>query len=236
MPRLILSFLACSLALLAGCATTGQQAGAPAPALPERYGLPEVGQKQAAQPEGSLYNSATGLNLYKDTRACAVGDIILVRIVETSSGKKEAKTKTERESTVSGGVASFFGFEQWVADKNSRFTPSSTELQATLTNDYDGKGNTERKSDVKATISARVIEKTMDGNLVIRGYQEVRVNNETQTLILSGIIRPSDVSADNSVLSSRIADARIEYSGQGILADKQQPGWLARALDVIWPF
>ncbi|MEW6594405.1 MAG: flagellar basal body L-ring protein FlgH [Thermodesulfobacteriota bacterium] len=220
------------LALLTGCTTTGT----PPPALPERYSLPESRPPQQAPAEGAIYNSATGLNLYKDTRASAVGDIILVRIVETSSGKKEAKTKTERESSVSGGVSSFFGFEQWLAERNSRFSPSATEVQATLTNDYDGKGNTERKSDVKATISARVIEKTMDGNLVIRGYQEVRVNNETQTLILSGIIRPSDISADNAVLSSRIADARIEYSGQGVIGDKQQPGWLARAFDVIWPF
>ena len=228
------SLLFFCLAVLSGCAAAGQQASAPA--LPERYSLPEVGQKQAPQAEGAIYNSATSLNLYKDSRASAVGDIILVRIVETSSGKKEAKTKTERTSTASGGISSFFGVEQWLAERNHRFTPSATELEATLTNDYDGKGNTERKSDVKATISARVIEKTMDGNLVIRGYQEVRVNNETQTLILSGIIRPSDISADNSVLSSRIADARIEYSGQGIIGDKQQPGWLARAFDVIWPF
>lgn len=235
MSRFAASFLVFCLAALAGCATTGQQ-GSASQALPERYALPEVGQKQAAQSEGSIYNRAVGLNLYKDTRASAVGDIILVRIVETSSGKKEAKTKTERESTMSGGVSTFFGLEKWLEERNSRFTPSATELQATLTNDFDGKGNTERKSDVKATISARVIDKTMDGNLVIRGYQEVRVNNETQTLILSGIIRPSDISADNSVLSSRIADARIEYSGQGVLGDKQQPGWIARAFDVVWPF
>lgn len=233
MPRIAAPLLALCLAALTGCAAQGQQ---PAAALPERYTLPEAGQKQTPPSEGSIYSAATGLNLYKDGRASAVGDIILVRIVETSSGKKEAKTKTERTSTASGGISSFFGFEQWLAERNSRFSPSATELQATLTNDYDGKGNTERKSDVKATISARVIDKTMDGNLVIRGYQEVRVNNETQTLILSGIIRPSDISADNSVLSSRVADARIEYSGQGVIGDKQQPGWLARAFDVIWPF
>lgn len=236
MPRFTLSFLILCLATLSGCATTGQQAGATAPALPERYSLPEVGQKQTAQPEGSLYNSATGLNLYKDTRASAIGDLILVRVVETSTGAKQANTKVQRTSTATGGVSAFFGFEKWLAEGNSRFTPNATELNATLTNDFDGKGDTTRKDNVTATISARVIDKTMDGNLVIRGYQEIRLNSETQYLILSGIIRPSDISADNSVLSSRIADARIEYTGKGPVSDKQQPGWLARALDVIWPF
>lgn len=223
------------LGILTGCGAGSQYGNNPDHNLPERYTMPEVGHRQAARPEGTIYNG-NGLDLYKDGRATGIGDIILVRVVETSRGKKEAKTKAERESTMSGGVSSFFGFEQWLADRNSRFDPSPTSLQATLTNDFDGKGKTERKSDVTATISARVVDKTMDGNLVIRGFQEVRVNNETQTLILSGLIRPSDISADNSILSSRVADARIEYSGKGIISDKQQPGWLARAFDVIWPF
>lgn len=232
MSRVTASFLGFCLVAITGCATTGPQATA----LPERYTLPEVGQKQTAQPEGTIYRNAGGLDLYKDTRASAVGDLILVRIVETANGVKQANTKVQRTSTTTGGVSAFFGFEKWLADQNHRFTPSAAELDANLVNDFDGKAKTDRKDNVTATISARVIDKTMDGNLVIRGYQEIRLNAETQFLILSGIIRPSDIAADNSVLSSRIADARIEYSGKGPVSDKQQPGWLARALDVIWPF
>jgi flagellar L-ring protein precursor FlgH len=156
--------------------------------------------------------------------------------VETSRANKEANTKTERESTVSGGVSNLFGLENWLANKNRNFSPSLTELRAKLTNDFEGKGETERKSNMLATISARIVDITTDGNLNIRGYQEVKVNNETQHIILSGIIRPQDIDQDNSVLSTHVADARIEYSGQGALGDKQQPGWLARALDSVWPF
>jgi len=219
-------------AFLSGC-TGAEYARRPEP-MPERYTLPAPDQPRPEQQEGTIYSG--NFDLYRDNRAREVGDILLVRVVETSSGKKEAKTKTERESTVTGGITSFFGFEKWLSDRNSRFTPSSTSLSATLTNDFDGKGNTERKSNVTATISARVVDKTMDGNLVIRGYQEVRVNNETQFIVLSGLVRPDDIGPDNSVLSSRVADARIEYSGKGAVSDKQQPGWFARTLDVIWPF
>ncbi|HIJ78606.1 MAG: flagellar basal body L-ring protein FlgH [Desulfobulbaceae bacterium] len=218
---------------LNACVSANPQSGQ---ALPERYSLPTAGPAQEATPEGSIYGGDNSLDLYADSRAKKIGDIIMVKIVETSSAKKEASTATTRESNVSGGISSLFGFETWLADRNSRYTPSLTNLQAKLTNDFQGDGTTDRKSNVTATMSARVIDVSTDGNLVIRGYQEVKVNNETQHLILSGVIRPNDVSQDNSILSSYIADARIEYSGQGVISDKQQPGWLARGLDAVWPF
>ncbi|MFH1019411.1 MAG: flagellar basal body L-ring protein FlgH [Pseudomonadota bacterium] len=232
-PTLHTTGLILLLAGLAGCAGAGSQQ---AQQLPERYTLPAPPKSAQARPEGTIYAAGSSLDLYADSRAKRVGDIVLVRIVETSKANKEANTKTERESTVSGGVSSLFGLETWLADKNSRFSPSLTELQARLTNDFEGKGKTDRKSTVTATISARVIDITTDGNLSIRGYQEVKVNNETQHIILSGIIRPQDVAQDNSVLSTHVADARIDYSGQGVIGDKQQPGWMARALDSVWPF
>jgi len=219
------------LAGLSGCAGTGSQQ-----TLPERYALPAPPQAAPPRPEGTIYAASTGLDLYADTRAKRIGDIVLVRIVETSKANKEANTKTQRTSTVTGGISSLFGLQTWLADNNHRFSPSLTELQAGLTNDFEGKAKTDRKSNVTATISARVIDITTDGNLNIRGYQEVKVNDETQHIILSGIIRPQDVAQDNSVLSTHVADARIEYSGQGVLGDKQRPGWFARALDSVWPF
>ncbi|MFA6282811.1 MAG: flagellar basal body L-ring protein FlgH [Desulfurivibrionaceae bacterium] len=225
------AFIVLLLAGISGCASNQQ-----AQQLPERYTLPSPPKAAQTRPEGTIYGANSGLDLYADSRAKRVGDIVLVRIVETSKGNKEANTKTERTSAVTGGVSSMFGLETWLADKNHRFSPSLTELQARLTNDFEGKAKTDRKSNVTATISARVIDITTDGNLNIRGYQEVKVNDETQHIILSGIIRPQDVAQDNSVLSTHVADARIEYSGQGVLGDKQRPGWLARALDSVWPF
>ncbi len=222
-------------ALLTGCLNTGKNSSLTAD-LSNRHAIPYTNNTSKTPPEGSIFNVEGGKNLYDDNRASQIGDIVMVKIVETSSGSKKADTKTERESTVTGGISSLFGLEQWYSNKNPYFTPSSSSLNATLTNDFEITGETKRNSSVTATISARVVDVTVDGNLSIRGYREVKVNNETQHIILSGIIRSEDISPDNSVLSSYIADARIEYSGTGALGDKQQPGWLASILDIIWPF
>jgi len=220
------------LLLLAGCVSTSDPGRT---TMPDRYSLPEVRTKQLVPQEGSLY-SEQSMDLYKDNRACRVGDIVSVDIVETSNGKKYARTKTERESSIAAGITQFFGFEKWLSGKNANFTPSDKSLEVDLQNDFEGKGTTERNSTVTATISARVIDVTMEGNLVIQGYREIRVNNETQFIILSGLVRPQDISPGNSIKSTNIADARIEYSGTGVLTDKQQPGWLARGVDILWPF
>jgi flagellar L-ring protein precursor FlgH len=87
-----------------------------------------------------------------------------------------------------------------------------------------------------AFITARVIEVLPNRNLVIRGTRQVRVNNETQVIAVQGIIRPEDISSNNIVLSTFIAEAVIELGGQGAVSDKQRPGWMARALDWAWPF
>ena len=221
--------------LISGCVTaqTGDhQASSP---LPERSTLPLVEERLARPEEGSIYSSRSR-NLYSDTRARAVGDIVLVKIVETSSGTKKATTKTSRDSSLTGGVSSLFGFERWFTGESSAHVPSLTSMQADAKTEFEGKGETKRDSTVTATLSARVVDIAPDGNLMIRGYREVRVNNETQHLILSGLVRPQDISKDNSILSSHIADARIEYNGAGALSQKQQPGWLSNTLDVIWPF
>ncbi|MBC8317923.1 MAG: flagellar basal body L-ring protein FlgH [Desulfobulbaceae bacterium] len=217
----------------AGCTSLSQNASQK-DILPERMSIPTVKTAKAQPAEGSLYNDRA-MNLYQDNRAHQIGDILVVNIVETSSGKKNAKTKTERESTVSGDLTYLFRFASWMHLQDPNI-PGSQTIGANLTNDFEGKGETSRNSTVTATISARVIDKTMDGNLIIRGFREIKVNNETQHIILSGMVRPQDISPDNSIKSSHIADARIEYGGVGVLAEKQNPGWLARTLDVVWPF
>lgn len=196
--------------------------------------MPHPSYEKNQPPEGSLYNQ-NSMNLYKDNRAQDIGDIIMVEIVENSSGSKNAETTTERESEISGDLTSLFSFDKWMMLKNNDIAGAKT-LEASLVNDFEGTGETSRDSSVTATISARVIDKTVNGNLKIRGRRKITVNNETQHIILSGLVRPTDVSADNSIQSSRIADARIDYTGTGVLSEKQQPGWFARGVDILWPF
>ena len=235
------SFILGAVAILTGCLATQNHypegsAVAGNREMSQRFSIPQVQTEKVQPAEGAIFSEGSFRNLYSDRRARRVGDILLVKVVETSSGTKKASTKTERSSALTGGVAALFGVEQWLSDRNSRFTPSSTNLQVSLQNDFDGSGETKRDSTVTATLSARVTNVTSNGNLEIRGYREVRVNNETQFMVVTGLVRPADISQDNSILSSHIADARIEYSGTGVISEKQQPGWLARGLDIIWPF
>ncbi len=230
----ILRLCGCLLFLMAGCA--GQNpAVADKPVLPERYSMPAADHVTAAAPVGAIFNPAAK-NIYEDDRAHRVGDILMVKIVENSSADKNAETKTSHDSSLKGGVSSLFGYESLFRGRHGAHIPSLTSMNASLTKSFHGKGETSRDSKVTATLSARVINISPTGNLMIRGYQEVRVNNETQHIILSGIIRPEDISSDNTILSSYIADARIEYSGVGSLSSKQRPGWFANLIDVVWPF
>ena len=105
-----------------------------------------------------------------------------------------------------------------------------------IENEFKGDGSNSRDGKLDAYITARVIQVLSNGNLRILGRQEIKVNTETQHITVSGIVRPEDINTNNEVLSTYVADARIEYSGQGSIADKQKPGWLMRALDHVWPF
>jgi flagellar L-ring protein precursor FlgH len=126
-----------------------------------------------------------------------------------------------------------------LADKNSRLAqdPGTDDLlSASLTTAFDGKGSSDRDGHVKAYITAVVQKVLFNGNLYISGKREIRVNNETQYITLSGVVRPKDITSSNEVSSTYVADARITYSGVGPVADKQRPGWLGRILDHVWPF
>jgi flagellar L-ring protein precursor FlgH len=189
--------------------------------------------------EGSLWTEISESNLFNDIKARKIGDVITVRIVEDPEATLNANTKTSRSSSIDAAKLKFLGYMKALADKNSRLAqdPGTDDLiSASLGTKFDGKGSSDRDGHVKAYISA-VVEKVLyNGNLYIRGKREIRVNNETQYITLSGIVRPEDISSANEVSSTYVADANITYSGTGPLADKQKPGWLGRILDHVWPF
>ena len=191
----------------------------------------EVSQ-QALQPpattEGSLWSAKRSTHLFSDLKARNVGDIVTINVVESATASKNATTKTSRESEM---AAKWTGVLQkmtgdWVGG----------EVSAGLNNNFDGKGETTRSSQLAAYITAQVIQVLPNGYLVIQGHRQVRVNNENQIINVQGVIRTEDINANNIVLSTYIADARIELIGEGVISDKQRPGWLARILDWVWPF
>ena len=193
--------------------------------------------------DGSLWKENGYRSLFRDLRARQVGDLVTVNIVESSKANKKANTKTSRESSIDGGINNVLGWEDKIKylssmgnKKAGRAFDNEQMFKASLKNDYTGSGETSRDETMTASITARVIDVTPDGNLLIRGTREVKVNNETQFITLTGFIRPEDISPDNTVLSSYIADAKIAYSGSGPVSDKQRPGWLMRVVDFVWPF
>lgn len=196
--------------------------------------LPEP--RSAAPPayEGSLFNGANGYSLlFVGRTARHVGDIVTINIVESATASGQATTATDRTSSVGGNVEALFGFEKTL--QNNGVNPSSV-VSSNLNTAFEGSGATSRRNTLSATITAIVHEVFPNGNLYIQGVKEVVLNNERQHIVLSGIIRPEDIRPNNSINSDLIADVRIAYSGTGVIAEKQRPGWLGRVLDVVWPF
>jgi flagellar L-ring protein precursor FlgH len=198
---------------------------------------------QAYQPitvaEGSLWSEARGLDLFPDKRARKTGDIVIVRIVEDPEAQLNANTSTSRSSGVSASQLKFLGYMQALAESNKRLAqnPGTDDLiSSALGMTFDGEGSSDRNGHIKAYVSATVEMVLPNGNLYIKGKREIRVNHETQYITLSGVIRPEDISPENEISSTYVADARIGYAGLGPIADKQKPGWLGRVVDHVWPF
>lgn len=181
---------------------------------------------------GSLWQE-NSLSIVDDCKARRKGDIVTVVIEEQASATKQASTGTKRETGISASIPNFMGIETTaLADK----IDLNALVKANTSSNYDGSGNTSRKDVLNATITARVTDVLPNGNLRIQGQRSVKVNNEEQIIILEGVVRPKDINHDNMISSAQVADARITYAGNGIINDKQQPGWLHNFVDKIWPF
>ncbi len=195
---------------------------------------------------GSLWQTHSSLNgLFIDTKARNIGDIVTVRIDESAQASNRANTETERSSGLEAGIDKLFGFETWwqdeilpdVNDKLPKIDPfGNPSVKGSMSSDFKGDGETSRSGNLEAFITCRVVNVMPNGNLKIVGTREVMVNNENQLIILSGIIRPRDISDNNVILSTYISDAKIAYSGSGVIDDRQRPGWLANLLNNAWPF
>ena len=182
---------------------------------------------------GSLFNpNHPGSFLFADQRAMHLGDLVTVRIKEVADAKRGASTQLSRQSDVNFKIGSFFTLLEQI-------DPSLTKkdmLSAMFANGFDGMGQTTRTEHFEATVPSIVREVLPNGNLFIEGQRVILVNAEEHHFYLSGVIRPVDIQGDNSIESSLIADAEIEFTGRGVISEKQSPGWLSRALDYAAPF
>ena len=189
------------------------------------------GINSAVRRNGSLWKENEGL--FTDRRAKGVNDIVTVKIVESSKATRKASTSTGRSTEMEGGVDALFGYEN--AFNGNRFNPQ-VMIGLKGEKSFDGSGSTERSGALTGVITSIVKEVYPNGMMRIEGRRVVTVNEEDQYIILSGLIRRDDIAANNTILSTKIAEAVIEYSGEGIIAMEQKPGWLSSVVDVIWPF
>ncbi len=186
------------------------------------------------QSPGSIWTGDEG-NLLADLKAHQVGDIVTVIIKEQASASKESSTETGRDTSMTAGIPALFGYEKIFAENNPNLNMSEL-VKADFSNKFKGSGKITRKEDLVATLTTQVVRVYPNGNMKIRGGKSVIVNNENQIIYLTGIVRPHDVNADNTVDSRNILNAQIAYTGKGAISDKQKPGWLMRVLDNVWPF
>lgn len=217
--------------LLAGCSATRREAkGDPQPSPVS----PAVSARQQAP--GSIWQGENARNaLFADKKARYVNDIVTIIVNEVSSGGNKASTNTSRDTSTSAEITALLGFDKAILDGNSNMG-TSIGLGGTSVNSLKGKGDTTRGSNLVARLTARVVNVLDNGNLVIEGKRQLNVNAENQYLILSGIVRPEDITTDNVVASQYIAEAKIVYTGDGVINDKMRPGWLTRIVDWVWPF
>lgn len=189
-------------------------------------------QPVAYSPNSLWRNGARAF--FKDQRAHQVGDILTVRVKITDRAEIENETQRSRKNSEDSGITDFIG-SKTIPNPAKAVLPGRI-LTADSTALSEGKGSVNRQETVQTNVAAVVTQVLPNGNLVVEGRQEVRVNFEVRELIVAGIVRPEDIESDNTIDSTKIAQARIAYGGRGQITDVQQPRYGQQLLDILLPF
>lgn len=185
----------------------------------------------------SLYREdRSNTDIYRDFRPFNPMDLITIVITERALGRQNAITEVKSKSEFLAGITNFFGLENRPAEQWTYPPDMSSLINANTKNDFKGEGNTNRQSELTARMSAVVVEVLPSGLLRIEGEKILAVNNEEQVMVVSGLVRQRDISSDNEVNSSKIAQMRIDYYGKGTVGEAQYGGWFARTMRILWPF
>lgn len=208
---------------------TPRTAPGDAPAAPPPVARP------APAASASLFRAGAG-SLFRDQRASTAGDILTIRINVQDKATVDNSTARSRTGSEKAGIASLLGVEKLIQDVLPGKPDMGAAVDGQSASKSLGNGNISRSESISLTMSAVVTNVLPNGNLVIRGRQEIRVNFELRELVLTGIIRPQDIARDNSIRHTQIAEARISYGGRGQLTDVQQARWAQQVYDALFPF
>ncbi len=217
-----------------GCSTAPPPRDSYRPTLPPAYTSDE-------SVNGSIFQAARDVRLFEDVRARRIGDIITIVLQESTQASKSAKTTTGKDSSINVENPTFLGAIPTF--KVPGLIPLNNNRDNTLENDisskqeFEGTGDSNQSNSLSGSISVTIADVLPNGNLVVRGEKWLTLNQGEEFIQISGIVRPQDISAANTVLSTQVADARITYSGSGMLADANKQGWLTRFFNSpLWPF
>jgi flagellar L-ring protein FlgH len=196
-------------------------------------------QMPMPKPETVSYNPNSlwrngSRSFFKDQRARQIGDLLTVTVNITDQANFANETQRSRSSTEDSGITAFLGSSLF--GQRAQSVLPGRFLTADSTMGTDGKGTITRQETLQTNVAAMVTQVLPNGNLVVEGKQEIRVNYEKRELIVAGIVRPEDIQSDNTIDSSKIAQARIAYGGHGEISDIQQPRYGSQVMDVLLPF
>jgi flagellar L-ring protein precursor FlgH len=193
----------------------------------QRY-LQEARAAKSATPEIQAWAWMSSLAL--DRRARNVNDLVTIRVVENITGSGTADAALSKNGSASAGVSKLFGVEKKL--------PSSADptalVAAKTSTDFKGAGTTTRAGELTALMTARVSDLLPNGDMVVEGVREIEINGDRQIVVLSGVVRGTDIDQNNVVLSTEIGQLRIRYFGRGLMKDNLKPGWLVRALNKVF--
>jgi flagellar L-ring protein precursor FlgH len=222
--KTILTFALCAN-ITTGCALSVTPPTSVAQPMVVRPASPQP----VARTDGAIYATGFGSGLlFEDRRARNVGDIITITILENTNASKKSATNTGRASNNNFGVNALQGLP------GKSFLGST--LGATSDFSFDGKGESSNNNAFTGTITVTVTEVLANGNLLVSGEKQVGINQGSEFIRLSGIINPTQLTSANTIPSTQLADARIEYRGSGAVAENQQTGWLSRFFLNVLPF
>lgn len=200
------------------------------------YADPYLDKTQPSQNPSLWRDDNDTSGMFRDLRAFQPMDVVTVLIRENNFGKKKADTKTDSKFSFTAGIAALFGLEDKVSEVMPSGFNSSQMVDATTNSKLDAKGETKREGSLTGTISAVIMEVMPNGLMRIEGSKIISMNAEEEIMVISGLVRQRDITAENSIDSSRIANMRIDFYGKGTLGEIQEPGWLFSFLKKVLPF
>ena len=245
--RLKLAAIALGTVVLSGCNAVDRLAdvgNAPEltqiqnPTLAPEYrpvSLPLPAAKPVTRERNSLWRAGARA-FFKDQRAAAIGDLVTVVIDLEDSAKINNTTNRSRTSEETATLPSFLGYEEALDQILPEAVDPTDLVDADATGSHTGAGGITRDETIKIKVAAVITQILPNGNMVLHGRQEVRVNFEVRELQIAGIIRPEDITSANTIASEKIAEARIAYGGRGQITDVQQPRYGQQVYDILFPF